>query len=155
LPGHTLQELTPYELRQAIGDGTWLAQANRRLKAFSMVVGNNSPLTNTSSNLSLLKANRGKLNPKDDKGFQEYVAMLRELVSEVTASPQGNAHVCECCGMRPPTRVLAAHGKELGRDWFPLAGSLGSDAQAPCQRAAARRSSAPSASWRFSSYDSV
>jgi hypothetical protein len=147
--------LTPYELRQAIGDGTWLAQANRRLKAFSMVVGNNSPLTNTSSNLSLLKANRGKLNPKDDKGFQEYVAMLRELVSEVTASPQGNAHVCECCGMRPPTRVLAAHGKELGRDWFPLAGSLGSDAQAPCQRAAARRSSAPSASWRFSSYDSV
>jgi CRISPR-associated protein (Cas_CXXC_CXXC) len=26
--------------------------------------------------------------------------------------------------------VLAAHGKELGRDWFPLAGSLGSDAQA-------------------------
>ena len=107
-----------------------VAQANRRLKAFSMVVGNNSPLTNTSSNPSLLKANRGKLNPKDDKGFQEYVAMLRELVSEVMAPPQDNAQVCECCGMRPPTHVLAAHGKELGRDWFPLAGSLGSDAQA-------------------------
>ena len=60
--GDTLQELTPYELQQAIGNGTWLAQANRRLKAFSMVVGNNSPLTNTSSNLSLLKANRSKLN---------------------------------------------------------------------------------------------
>jgi hypothetical protein len=128
--GGTLDALTPHALQQAIGDGAWLAQANRRLKAFSMVVGNNSPLTNTSSNPSLLKANRGKLNPTDDKGFQEYVAMLRELVSEVTASPQDNAQVCECCGMRPPTHVLAAHGKELGRDWFPLAGSLGSDAQA-------------------------
>ena len=128
--GDTLQELTPHDLQQTIGDGIWLAQANRRLKAFSIVVGNNSPLTNASSNPSLLKANRGKLNPADDKGFQEYVAIVRELVSEVTAPPQDNVHVCECCGMRPPSRVLAAHGKELGRDWFPLAGSLGSDAQA-------------------------
>ena len=128
--GDTLQELTPHDLQQAISDGTWLAQANRRLRAFSMVVGNNSPLTNTSINPSLLKAKRGKLNSKDDKGFQEYVAMLCELVDEVTALPQDNAHMCECCGMRPPTRVLAAHGKELGRDWFPLAGSLRNDAQA-------------------------
>jgi hypothetical protein len=128
--GDSLQELTPHALQHAIGDGIWLAQANRRLKAFSMVVGNNSPLTNTSSNPSLRKSNRGKLNAKDDKGFQEYVAIVRELVSEVMAPPQDSAHACECCGMRPPTRVLAAHSKELGRDWFPLAGSLGSDAQA-------------------------
>jgi hypothetical protein len=37
--GDALDELTPHALQQAIGDGTWLAQVNRRLKAFSMVVG--------------------------------------------------------------------------------------------------------------------
>lgn len=128
--GETVQELTPDALRQAIGDGKWLARANRRLKAFSLVVGNNSPLTNTSSNLSLRKANRGRLNPEDDDGFKVYVSILQGLVAEVTTSPQNDGNLCECCGIRPTTTVLAANGKEIGRDWFPLAGSLGSDAQA-------------------------
>jgi CRISPR-associated protein Cst1 len=128
--GETIRELTPDTLRQAIGDGKWLALANRRLKAFNMVVGNNSPLTNTSSNLSLRKANRGRLNPEDDKGFQEYIALLKGLVAEATTLPPSATGLCESCGTRPPTRVLAANDKEIGRDWFPLAGSLGSDAQA-------------------------
>jgi len=128
--GETIQELTPDALRQAIGDGKWLARANRRLKAFSMVV-LNSPLTNTSSNLSLLKKNRGRgLNPEDDDGFKVYVSILHGLVTEATAPPQNDGIPCECCGMCPTTTVLAANGKEIGRDWFPLAGSLGSDAQA-------------------------
>jgi CRISPR-associated protein Cst1 len=128
--GKTVQELTPDVLRQAIGDGKWLAQANRRLKAFSMVVGNNSPLTNTSSNPSLRKANRGRLNPGDDDGFKAYVSILQGFVAEATAPPENDGVPCECCGMRPSTMVLSANGKEIGRDWFPLAGSLGSDAQA-------------------------
>jgi hypothetical protein len=128
--GETIQALTPGVLRQAIGDGKWLARANRRLKAFSMVVGNNSPLTNTSSNPSLRKVNRGKLNPEEDVGFNVYVDILRDLVMEATALPQNGGKLCECCGMRSSTTVLATHGKEIGRDWFPLAGSLGSDAQA-------------------------
>lgn len=128
--GKTVQELTPDALRQAIGDGKWLAQANRRLKAFNMVVGNNSPLTNTSSNPSLRKANRGRLNPEDDDGFKAYVSILQGLVTEATAPQQNDGIPCECCGMRPTTKVLAANGKEIGREWFPLAGSLGSDAQA-------------------------
>ena len=95
-----------------------------------MVVGNNSPLTNTSSNPSLRKSNRGKLNPEADKGFQEYVTILQALVVESTLPSKAIAGLCECCGTRPPSQVLAASAKEIGRDWFPLAGSLGSDAQA-------------------------
>jgi len=152
--GDALDELTAHALQQAIGDGTWLAQANRRLKAFSMVVGNNSPLTNTSSNPSLLKAHRGKFNPKDDKGFQEYVTMLRELVGEVTAPPQDNAQVCECCGMRPPTHVLAAHGKDSGATGSHWRGAWEA-MRRPCQRGVVRHSSVPCVSWQCSSYRSV
>lgn len=126
----SIHELTPDAMRQVIGDAEWLALANRRLKAFNMVVGNNSPLTNTSSNPSLRKTNRGRLNPEDDKGFQEYVAIMQGLVTEAIMPLRDNATLCECCGTRSSTTVLAAKGKEIGRDWFPLAGSLGSDAQA-------------------------
>lgn len=128
--GETIPELTPDILHRALSDGKWLAQVNRRLKAFSMVVGNNSPLTNASKNPSLRKKNRGKLNSEDDEGFQEYIAILQGLVSEAIASTHDSNDFCECCGMRPPTQVLTAHGKEIGRDWFPLAGSLRNDAQA-------------------------
>jgi hypothetical protein len=95
-----------------------------------MVVGNNSPLTNTSSNPSLRKANRGRLNPEDDDGFKAYISILQGFVTEAIAPPQNDGIPCECCGMRPTTTVLSAEGKEIGREWFPLAGSLGSDAQA-------------------------
>src|SRR6266436_4658846 len=71
--GETIAELTPDVVQKAIGNGTWLAKANRRLKAFTMVVGNNSPLTNAMQNASLQKENRGKLNPEDDDGFKNYV----------------------------------------------------------------------------------
>lgn len=127
--GTTVDELTPDALRQAVGDGKWLALANRRLKAFNMVVGNNSPLTNAAKgyNPSLKDKN---VSPEDDKGFQEYVAVLQGFVAEATSPSLDDIELCECCGERPHTKVLAAHGKEVGRDWFPLAGSLGSDAQA-------------------------
>ena len=128
--GETIQDLTSDTLEQAIGDGKWLAKTNRRLKAFSMVVGNNSPLTNTSSNPSLRKQNRGRLDPEDDRGFQEYIAIVQGLVNEAITPLCDAGNLCESCGMRPQTQVLAAYGKEIGRDWFPLAGSLGSDAQA-------------------------
>jgi hypothetical protein len=127
--GETVQELTPDALRQAIGDGKWLAQANRRLKAFSLVVGNNSPLTNSAKGKNPSLKN-SRLNPEDDEGFQEYVAILKGLVDEATAQSRDDLIPCECCSMRPTTKVLAANGKEIGRDWFPLAGSLRNDAQA-------------------------
>src|SRR5437762_598090 len=107
-----------------------VSEANRRLKAFTMVVGNNSPLTNASQNVSLRKANRGKLNPEDDDGFKDYIAILKGLLGEATTPSHNGDAPCECCGTRPTTTVLAANDKEIGRDWFPLAGSLGSDAQA-------------------------
>ena len=119
--GETIQQLTSEAVQYAVGDGKWLTRANRRLNAFSMVVGNNSPLTNTSSNPSLRKSIRGKLSPEEDKGFQEYVTILQALVAESTLPLKGIAGLCECCVTRPPSQVLAASAKEIGRDWFPLA----------------------------------
>lgn len=45
--------LTKEDLIKVVGDGDWIAKANRQLKAFSIVTGNNSSLTNTSNNPQL------------------------------------------------------------------------------------------------------
>ncbi|MBT9136387.1 MAG: hypothetical protein DDT34_01463 [Firmicutes bacterium] len=121
--GQFVTDLTPEAFRMAVGNGKWLAAASRRLKAFMMIVGKNSPLTNYMTNPSLRKENAGKLKPEDDKGWQEYTEIVQGLLAEATTALSSN-EMCECCGERPPTRVLADNGKEIGRDWFPLAGSL-------------------------------
>jgi len=121
--GESVADLTPEAFKLAVGDGKWLAEANRRLKAFMMIVGKNSPLTNYMTNPSLRKENAGKLKPDDDKGWQEYTKIVQGLLAEATTAHSSNG-MCECCGERPSTRVLADNGKEIGRDWFPLAGSL-------------------------------
>jgi hypothetical protein len=126
----SIEKFTEKDFEEVISDGVWLAKANRRLNAFTMVVGINSPLTNTSSNPSLRKDNKYKnLNPLDDSGFQQYCALLNEL-KEAVLSNAGSKLSCEACGERPATDVLSNYGKEIARDWFPLAGSIGSDAQA-------------------------
>ncbi len=74
------------------------------------------------------KENRGKLNTMDDSGFNQYCDLIKELKDTVLKNV-GSEFMCESCGERPATNVLAKYGKEIGRDWFPLAGSIGSDAQ--------------------------
>lgn len=109
--GQSVTDLTPEAFNMTVGDGRWLADCNRRLKAFTMIAGINSPLTNP----SLRKGNKGQL---------EYLKIIQELLEEVTNPVSNSGEICECCGERPPTRVLADNGKEIGREWFPLAGSL-------------------------------
>jgi len=123
-----IEDFTKEDFKNVVSDGVWLAKVNRQLKAFTMVVGINSPLTNTSSNPSLKKENRGKLNLMDDKGFQQYCDLITELKESVLEST-GGEFLCESCGERPATEVLSKYGKEIGRDWFPLAGSIGNDSQ--------------------------
>ena len=53
----TPNNLTPDVLRQIVGDGSYLADANRRLKAYSLVLGSNSPLMNSSTNPELVLSN--------------------------------------------------------------------------------------------------
>lgn len=123
-----IEDFTDKDFETIVSDGAWLAKANRQLNAFTMVVGINSPLTNTSLNPSLKKKNRGKLN-SDDKGIKQYCELIKELKESVLKNT-GGKFMCESCGERPVTHVLFKHEKKIGRDWFPLAGSIGSDAQA-------------------------
>lgn len=123
-----IEDLAKSDFEAVVSDGVWLAKTNRQLNAFTMVVGINSPLTNTSLNPSLKKENRDKLNPMDDKGFKQYCELIKELKESVLKNT-GGKFLCESCGERHMTEVLSKYEKEIGRDWFPLAGSIGSDAQ--------------------------
>lgn len=128
-----VDELTPEVLMEVMNDGEgygrWLAKANRQLNSFFMVC-TNSALVNSSSNkqlYSLPKERRqlGILDEKDE-GWKDYLATLKLLHDELTDEPDADASICESCGERPATKVLS----RVGRDFFPLAGSLGNDAQA-------------------------
>ncbi len=132
-----IEDFTADDFNNVVSDGIWLAKANRQLKAFAMVVGINSPLTNPSLNSSLRKKNGGKLDPRDDEGLKQYCKLLielkesalKDLKEESALKGKSGKFLCESCGERPATEVLSKYKKRIGRDWFPLAGSIGSDAQ--------------------------
>lgn len=122
-----VQDLTVTAIRNVHGDGSQISSWNSSLKNFTMVFTNNSLLTNPSI--------------KDrDKRVSTYQSILSNLLNKI-----GNEelpHRCEACGVPQSVNfdvlcktALAGTGiKEqsrfIGRDWFPLSGSLGSDAQA-------------------------
>lgn len=112
------------------GFGRWLARANRQLKSFFMVVGTNSSLVNPSNNKRMNQTKNYGFLDEADTGWQNYVGTLEELCNELLADeesqPSAEMILCESCGERPATRVL----ESVGRDFFPLAGSIGNDAQA-------------------------
>jgi len=119
--------LTLELLKEVLGDGRWLAQTNRRLNSFYMVF-MNSPLVNPSSNRDALKKGSGKRGflSEKDKGWQVYVSTLIQLRDELLRQASNAVKDCESCGDRPASRVV----DPIGRDYFPLAGSPGNDAQA-------------------------
>ncbi|MCZ7380505.1 MAG: hypothetical protein O8C64_02865 [Candidatus Methanoperedens sp.] len=125
-----IKGLTKEDLKKVVGDGVWIAKANRQLKAFNMVIGINSPLTNTSTNPSLKKENKGILIDEDDEGMEQYISILKDLCNDSMPTVSETDILCEACGKRPTSNVLERHNKEIGREWFPLAGSIGNDAQA-------------------------
>ena len=112
------------------GFARWLARANRQLKAFYMVVGTNSALVNPSNNKAMNKSKNYGFLDKADSGWQNYVAKLEELGNELIENDRSEITddeiLCESCGERAATQVLDS----IGRDYFPLAGSIGNDAQA-------------------------
>ncbi len=128
-----VDELTPEVLMEVMNDkdgyGRWLAKANRQLNSFFMVC-TNSALVNSSSNKQLYSSSKDKrqlgiLNEKDE-GWKDYLRTLKRLHEELVGEADADAPMCESCGERPATKVLS----RVGRDFFPLAGSLGNDAQA-------------------------
>lgn len=118
-------ELVAEAMNDAEGFGRWLAKANRQLNSFFMVC-TNSALSNPSTNKSLKDKKELGLLAEEDTGWKDYLETLRRLHEELIEGHGEDSPICESCGERPATNVL----KRLGRDFFPLAGSLGNDAQA-------------------------
>jgi CRISPR-associated protein Cst1 len=120
-------DLTVDAVRALHEDGRQLTSWNSSLKNFTMIFTSNSLLTNPSI--------------KDKaKRAQSYQAILGGLLSKI-----GNDEIsrrCEACGTSKSVdfdtlcrTALAGiqtkdQARSIGRDWFPLSGSLGSDAQA-------------------------
>jgi hypothetical protein len=206
-----LEELTPQALQKVVGDGSRLADANRRLKAFSIVLGSNSPLMNAGTNPGLVLSNlkrkiadasaklgeidkqieeerdgknrekkllqlsnqkakqrellqklkvklEGRQRPRqamndrglsaaplleEDPGLKEYQIVIQALLEDVLTGAHSKQVLCECTGILPATNALQVASQRIreqgnaeradfviGRDWFPLAGSIGNDAQA-------------------------
>lgn len=118
--------LTPELLKEVMDDEQWLAKANRRLNSFFMVSGTNSSLVNPSTNKRAYKTRQWAQLDEADTGWKEYLATLSRLLNEALSTPPNAEADCESCGDRPATKTVA----RVGRDNFPLAGSLGNDAQA-------------------------
>lgn len=128
-----IEDFTKEDL-DVVADGKWLAKTNRQLKVFTMVFGINSSLTNPSLNPSLYSKDKAKNpNPDNDKGFKEYCTLITELkdsIDSIIDHKNNSNFICESCGVYPPTNILTKHDKKIGRDWFPLIGSIRNDAQA-------------------------
>jgi hypothetical protein len=121
--------LSVHDIVRTLGDGSELCKANLRLKSFTMVFGTNGPLTQPAYKKS---------------GANEiiYKAVLRRLAGAMLDEGQAG-EPCELTGIRTQfdfhqtcVEALKEGGQKLperkwvGRDWVPLAGSLGNDAQA-------------------------
>jgi hypothetical protein len=117
------------DISRTVGDGSDLCRANSQLKSFTMVFGTNGPLTQYAYKKS---------------GTNEiiYKAVLRRLTAAVFDEGT-SGEPCELTGIRTQfdlhricVDALKEGGQRLperkwvGRDWVPLAGSLGNDAQA-------------------------
>jgi len=122
-----IAQLTREHMRQVHGDGGRLASWNSSLKCFSMVFTSNSLLTNPSI--------------KDkSKRIAAYAAVVNALLSAIGGDDL--PYRCQACGAARsadldglcrkaiPHGLLKQQTRLVGRDWFPLSGSLGSDAQA-------------------------
>ncbi|OLE51692.1 MAG: hypothetical protein AUG51_21700 [Acidobacteria bacterium 13_1_20CM_3_53_8] len=118
-------ELVVEAMNDAEGFGRWLAKANRQLNSFFMVC-TNSALVNPSTNKHLKDTKELGLLAEEDTGWKDYLETLRRLQAELVERDDTDAPICESCGERTATNIL----KRVGRDFFPLAGSLGNDAQA-------------------------
>jgi hypothetical protein len=124
-----IRELSLGDISSVLRDGSALCKTNASLKSFTMVFGTNGPLTQYAYRKS---------------GANEiiYKGVLRRL-AEATSDEGLVGEPCELTGI--PTKfdlhktcseALIEGGQKtperkwVGRDWVPLAGSLGNDAQA-------------------------
>lgn len=129
-----INELTLAHLKSVYTDGEQLIRWNSSLKSFTQIFGTNNPLFQPSYGF---KKGKGP----SDINRAIYKSIIEALLSEIEETTNGPR--CWSCGNRTGfnfseicKKAVESNGKKasddkyVGRDWFPLAGSLGSDAQA-------------------------
>lgn len=133
-----IAELTVGHVQRVYSDGPQLSEWNSKLKAFTQVFGTNNPLFQTAYGY---KKGKGP----SDTNVAIYKGILEGLLSEIVEPVSATTSRARCWACGNPSHLdfalicknaIEASGKNapedkwIGRDWFPLAGSLGSDAQA-------------------------
>ncbi len=120
-------ELTLKKMSEVHGNGEWLARTNKDLKSTSMIFTINSLSTHPG------------IKPPETR-VKYYSAITSAILNSIGAEEKQER--CECCGAEKSLdldalvrRTLLPLGypddeRHVGRDWFPLAGSISSDAQA-------------------------
>lgn len=129
-----VRDLTLDTIRAVHGDGSSLARWNAQLKSYSQVFGTNNPLFQSGYGYK-----KGSGPSRDNLAI--YQATLQGFLDAIQMPLAGPR--CEACGTSTTldfarvcrngveaSRRKAPEDKWIGRDWFPLCGSLGSDAQA-------------------------
>jgi len=129
-----IKDLTLSNLKAVYNDGEQLAMWNSKLKTFTQIFGTNNPLFQPSYGFK-----KGKGPSDTNKAI--YKSTITGLLSEI--GKPGDGPRCWACGSPSNfdfaiicKNAVEDNGKKapeekwVGRDWFPLAGSLGSDAQA-------------------------
>lgn len=127
-------KLTTKIVREVFGQGNDLARWNSRLKSFSQVFGTNNPLFQNAYGYK-------KSSGPSSVNLAIYQQTLKKFLENI--DEQRGESRCESCGRitdfdfsKTCTSAIELNGQKapdkkwIGRDWFPLAGSLGSDAQA-------------------------
>ncbi|MDA8233543.1 MAG: hypothetical protein M0Z31_01805 [Clostridia bacterium] len=138
-----ISKLTFADIKSVYDNGQQLTEWNSKVKAFTQIFGTNNPLFQPS-----YRVKKGK--GPSDINKRIYISTLEGLISKI--SKTGHGLRCWACGCpsdydfaqickeaieeenrkKAPEdkRIGVPEDKWIGRDWFPLAGSLGSDAQA-------------------------
>src|SRR6266481_833045 len=129
-----MAKLTTKVVHDVFGNGDDLARWNSRLKSFSQVFGTNNPLFQNAYGYTKSSGP----SPLNNAIYQQTLKNFLENVDDHHGQIR-----CEACGnltnldfAAACTSAIETNGEKapdtkwVGRDWFPLAGSLGSDAQA-------------------------
>jgi hypothetical protein len=130
------ESLTIERIAKIYKDGIELAHTNARLRSFTMVFGTNGPLTQSGYRPV------GKKKILSEKNIAAYTNILLSFL-QAMEKDEAEYPLCEICGVNhgfdfsstvreglTKAGIDNSGTKQIGREWFPLAGALGNDAQA-------------------------
>ncbi|MDD5090316.1 MAG: hypothetical protein PHQ23_05305 [Candidatus Wallbacteria bacterium] len=73
---------------------------------------------------SILKKEDALNRLKSNAGLGEYISIIKELIEDLKTQKLTSDAICEASGIYRATKVMENKGKRIGKEWFPLIGSL-------------------------------